>query len=137
MEELQNINVDELMIQLDDISNNTQQLPPKLCYSNQDFEDLINKIPREKIINASIEVPAYCPYLTRYERTELIAVRAGELADDCDPYIKVERKLDDEMGVALKELHSGKLANYWIIRRYPHGQCLCIRVRDLKLRRDY
>lgn len=84
------------------------------------------------------------PYITTNERAAIITVRTSQLSDDAPTLLPnyPRNRLCDEMDIAAKELHNGYLDDWLLMRRFPktsNGENvhLCVRVGDLKLKRNY
>lgn len=60
------------------------------------------------------------PFLTEYERCQVIAKRSQELKNDAKPFVDVG-DISDFVLIAMLELKRGKLNHYVIIRSMPDG----------------
>ena len=70
------------------------------------------------------------PYLTRYERTKVISVRAQQLSVGKQPQIEVDNTYINHLEIAIQELKERKLPNN-IIRKLPDQTIEIWAVKDL------
>jgi len=70
------------------------------------------------------------PYLTRYERTKVISVRAQQLSIGKQPQIEVDSTNTNHLEIALQELKEKKIPNN-IIRKLPDKTIEIWAVKDL------
>lgn len=85
--------------------------------------DEINALCKIKRNNDNIiidDLHRTIPILTKYEKSRVLGIRAKQLNNGSNPYIKLERPIIDSMLIAIKELQERKLP--FIIRRpIPNG----------------
>ncbi len=72
------------------------------------------------------------PFLTLYERTKVISLRASQLAHGSSPFIDVPDYLTDSYEIAKMELEAKRLP-YILKRPLPNGQYEYWRLADLML----
>ena len=70
------------------------------------------------------------PYLTRYERTKVISIRAQQLSIGKQPQIEVVINTINHLEIALQELKEKKIPNN-IIRKLPDKTIEIWAVKDL------
>ena len=72
------------------------------------------------------------PILTKYEKARILGIRASQLNDGADPYIKVSSNVVDSYVIAQKELKE-KVLPFIISRPLPNGNIEYWRLRDLEI----
>ena len=73
-----------------------------------------------------------CPFLTLYERTKVLSLRASHLAHGDSPFIDVPEYLTDVYEIAKAELEAKRLP-YIIKRPLPNGEYEYWRIADLMI----
>ena len=72
------------------------------------------------------------PILTKYEKARILGIRASQLNDGADPYIKISSHVVDSYVIAQKELKE-KVLPFIISRPLPNGNIEYWRLRDLEI----
>ena len=70
------------------------------------------------------------PYLSRYERTKVISIRAQQLSIGSQPLIEVNSSNTNHLEIALQELKEKKIPNN-IIRKLPDNSIEIWAAKDL------
>lgn len=103
-------------------SAKTQQLLDQHPEIYPDYEDVIQGL--------LIAKHKTCPFLTLYERTKVLTLRASQLEHGCPPFIKIEPQMVSVYEIALAELNAKKLP-FIIKRPLPNGESEYVRLNDL------
>jgi DNA-directed RNA polymerase I, II, and III subunit RPABC2 len=104
--------------------------PEIISHNNHEIQTL-SKITRNKdgIIIDSLHKTL--PFLTKYERTKILGVRAKQINEGCDVFIDVPSNIIDGYTIAEMELKEKKIP--FIIRRpLPNGSFEYWKVQDLE-----
>ena len=97
---------------------------PEIC---PDYEEIV----LEKLVLRDANHKTY-PYLTLYERTKVLSMRASQLARGAPPFIDVPEYLTDVYEVARAELDAKRLP-YILKRPLPNGEYEYWRLADLMI----
>jgi DNA-directed RNA polymerase I, II, and III subunit RPABC2 len=97
---------------------------PEIC---PDYEEIV----LEKLVLREANHKTY-PYLTLYERTKVLSMRASQLARGAPPFIDVPEYLTDVYEVARAELDAKRLP-YILKRPLPNGEYEYWRLADLMI----
>jgi DNA-directed RNA polymerase I, II, and III subunit RPABC2 len=97
---------------------------PEIC---PDYEEIV----LEKLVLRDANHMTY-PYLTLYERTKVLSLRASQLARGAPPFIDVPEYLTDVYEVARAELEAKRLP-YILKRPLPNGEYEYWRLADLMI----
>ena len=97
---------------------------PEIC---PDYEEIV----LEKLVLRDANHMTY-PYLTLYERTKVLSLRASQLARGAPPFIDVPEYLTDVYEVARAELEAKRLP-YILKRPLPNGESEYWRLADLMI----
>lgn len=71
------------------------------------------------------------PYLTRYEISNIIGMRAIKISNGEKPFIDISEV--NPVKIATEELKAGFLGNYVIKRQLPNGEVEEIKISQLKI----
>ena len=104
---------------------------------NDEVYDTLNIIKKHEIVSKDQTYDGYYrsnkktkPFLTKYEKTKLIGVRAQMIANGAMPLISVPNDVTDTLTIAEMELNEKKIP--LLIRRYlPDGSFEDWRLEDL------
>jgi len=104
---------------------------------NDEVYDTLNIIKNNEIVSNEQTYDGYYrsvkqtkPFLTKYEKTKLIGVRAQMLANGAMPLVNVSKNVTDTVAIAEQELAEKKIP--LLIRRYlPDGTSEDWRLEDL------
>ena len=98
-------------------------------------ESLINRIPL-KVVQPSDNKPdpqhTTYPFVTLYEKTKVIGLRANQLSQGARPFIVVPKEITDVRDIARLEFHQKRLP-YIIKRPLPDGTFEVWRLADLMI----
>ena len=72
------------------------------------------------------------PFITKYEYARIIGMRAKQLNNGADPFVKVDRGMIDGYTIALKEMEEKKIP-FIIARPLPNGGREYWKLQDLEL----
>lgn len=101
-----------------------------------DYEEVVSEklIVREAYppLGAADKKHRTYPFLTLYERTKILSLRAAQLAKGATPFIDVPEYLTDVYEIAKAELEAKRLP-YILKRPLPNGQFEYWRLADLML----
>lgn len=90
------------------------------------IEDIITKLPKNEENHKSP------PFLTVYERTKIIGLRATQIANGATPYIPVPSHISNVEEIALMELEQRRLP-FIVKRPMPDGTYEYWRLSDLMI----
>ena len=104
--------------------------PEIISHNNHEIQGL-SKITRNKEGIITDKLHKTLPFLTKYERTKILGVRAKEINEGCDVFVDVPNNIIDGYSIAEMELKEKKIP--FIIRRpLPNGRCEYWKVKDLE-----
>jgi len=107
-----------------------EQHPEIISHNNHEIQGL-SKITRNKDGVIIDKLHKTIPFLTKYERTKILGVRAKEINEGCDVFVDVPNNIIDGYTIAEMELKEKKIP--FIIRRpLPNGECEYWKVKDLE-----
>jgi len=92
-------------------------------YEDQIKQDLLLTGPDDKKHKT-------CPFLTKYEKTKVISLRARQIEEGARPYIEVPEGMTESYKIAMEELNQKKIP-FIIKRPLPDGTFECWRLVDL------
>ena len=135
----------------DDDDEDEEDLDESLKKLEKDIDnDIILKHHPEIIQNNYDEILALCkiirndkgiivdelhktyPFITKYEYARVIGMRAKQLNNGADPFVKVDRGMIDGYTIALKEMEEKKIP-FIIARPLPNGGREYWKLQDLEL----
>ena len=135
----------------DDDEDDEEDLDESLKKLEKDVDnDIILKHHPEIIQNNYDEILALCkiirndkgvivdelhktyPFITKYEYARVIGMRAKQLNNGADPFVKVDRGMIDGYTIALKEMEEKKIP-FIIARPLPNGGREYWKLQDLEL----
>ena len=135
----------------DDDEDDEEDLDESLKKLEKDIDnDIILKHHPEIIQNNYDEILALCkiirndkgvivdelhktyPFITKYEYARVIGMRAKQLNNGADPFVKVDRGMIDGYTIALKEMEEKKIP-FIIARPLPNGGREYWKLQDLEL----
>ena len=135
----------------DDYEDDEDDLDESLKKLEKDIDnDVILKHHPEIIQNNYDEILALCkiirndkgvivdelhktyPFITKYEYARVIGMRAKQLNNGADPFVKVDRGMIDGYTIALKEMEEKKIP-FIIARPLPNGGREYWKLQDLEL----
>lgn len=135
----------------DDDDEDEEDLDESLKKLEKDIDnDIILKHHPEIIQNNYDEILALCkiirndkgiivdelhktyPFITKYEYARVIGMRAKQLNNGADPFVKVDREMIDGYTIALKEMEEKKIP-FIIARPLPNGGREYWKLQDLEL----
>jgi len=96
-------------------------------------EDIIPKLEQKYVVSGGKQIdPNHrtCPFLTNFERTKIIGLRANQISRGSTPFIEVPRHVTDVRDIARLELEQKRLP-YIIKRPLPNGTFEYWRLIDL------
>jgi DNA-directed RNA polymerase I, II, and III subunit RPABC2 len=96
-------------------------------------EEVIPKLQQTFVVPGGDQVDANhrtCPFLTNYERTKIIGLRANQISRGSVPFIVVPKHITDVRDIARLELEQKRLP-YIIKRPLPNGTFEYWRLADL------
>lgn len=142
---------DDEDIEDDDEDEDDEDLDESLKKLEKDIDnDIILKHHPEIIQNNYDEILALCkiirndkgvivdelhktyPFITKYEYARVIGMRAKQLNNGADPFVKVDRGMIDGYTIALKEMEEKKIP-FIIARPLPNGGREYWKLQDLEL----
>ena len=150
---LENLGIvdDEEDIDDDDEDEDDEDIDESLKKLEKDIDnDIILKHHPEIIQNNYDEILALCkivrndkgiivdelhktyPFITKYEYARIIGMRAKQLNNGADPFVKVDRGMIDGYTIALKEMEEKKIP-FIIARPLPNGGREYWKLQDLEL----
>ena len=118
----------------EDVESKPDVLDELLLAEENEYDDLAEVIQASDFKLEQTSSSRICsPYLTKYEKTKVLGIRAQQLATGAKPFIKVPDYMTDVGEIALFELKEGKIP--FIIRRpLPGDQYEYWKLTDLYLK---
>jgi len=135
----------------DDDDDDEEELDDSLKKLEKDVDmDIIMKYHPEIIQNNYDEILALCkivrndkgiivdelhktyPFITKYEYARIVGMRAKQINNGADPFVKVDRDMIDGYTIALKEMKEKKIP-FIIARPLPNGGREYWKLQDLEL----
>jgi len=144
-------NIDDEDEDDDDDDDDEEELDDSLKKLEKDVDmDIIMKYHPEIIQNNYDEILALCkivrndkgiivdelhktyPFITKYEYARIVGMRAKQINNGADPFVKVDRDMIDGYTIALKEMKEKKIP-FIIARPLPNGGREYWKLQDLEL----
>lgn len=126
--------LDESLKKLDkDIDNDIiLKHHPEIIQNNYDEILALCKIIRNDKGIIVDELHKTYPFITKYEYARVIGMRAKQINNGADPFVKVDRGMIDGYTIALKEMEEKKIP-FIIARPLPNGGREYWKLQDLEL----
>ena len=105
---------------------------PEIIQNNYDEILALCKIIRNDKGVIVDELHKTYPFITKYEYARVIGMRAKQLNNGADPFVKVDRGMIDGYTIALKEMEEKKIP-FIIARPLPNGGREYWKLQDLEL----
>ena len=105
---------------------------PEIIQNNYDEILALCKIIRNDKGIIVDELHKTYPFITKYEYARVIGMRAKQLNNGADPFVKVDRGMIDGYTIALKEMEEKKIP-FIIARPLPNGGREYWKLQDLEL----
>ena len=105
---------------------------PEIIQNNYDEILALCKIVRNDKGIIVDELHKTYPFITKYEYARIIGMRAKQLNNGADPFVKVDRGMIDGYTIALKEMEEKKIP-FIIARPLPNGGREYWKLQDLEL----
>ena len=105
---------------------------PEIIQNNYDEILALCKIIRNDKGIIVDELHKTYPFITKYEYARVIGMRAKQLNNGADPFVKVDRGMIDGYTIALKEMEEKKIP-FIIARPLPNGGREYWKLQDLQL----
>jgi DNA-directed RNA polymerase subunit K/omega len=105
---------------------------PECCTHN--YEEILNmtKVWRDEKNNVVDPLHKTIPFMTKYEKTRIIGIRAKQINSGSTPFINIDKNVIDGYLIAEMELREKKIP--FIIRRpLPNGSSEYWNIKDLEL----
>jgi len=105
---------------------------PECCTHN--YEEILNmtKVWRDEKNNIVDPLHKTIPFMTKYEKTRIIGIRAKQINSGSSPFINIDKNVIDGYLIAEMELREKKIP--FIIRRpLPNGSSEYWNIKDLEL----
>jgi DNA-directed RNA polymerase I, II, and III subunit RPABC2 len=148
---IENLGIVEDDEDIEDDDEDDEDLDESLKKLEKDIDnDIILKHHPEIIQNNYDEILALCkiirndkgvivdelhktyPFITKYEYARVVGMRAKQLNNGADPFVKVDRGMIDGYTIALKEMEEKKIP-FIIARPLPNGGREYWKLQDLEL----
>tara|TARA_B100001027_G_C16262585_1_gene330234 strand:- start:150 stop:848 length:699 start_codon:yes stop_codon:yes gene_type:complete len=105
---------------------------PEKLYHNYDEVYNLSKVVRNKNNEIIDELHRTIPFLTKYEKSKILGMRANQINNGGKPFIKLDSNIIDGYVIAQMELEQKKIP--FIIRRpMPNGGCEYWKLADLEI----
>ena len=104
----------------------------EINHSNYDEINALTKVVRNTNGNVIDPIHQTLPFLTKYEKTKIIGVRAKQINNGADTFIKVPDNIIDGQIIAEMEL-AAKVLPFIIARPFPNGKKEYWKLSDLEI----
>ena len=105
---------------------------PEIIQNNYDEILALCKIVRNDKGIIVDELHKTYPFITKYEYARIVGMRAKQINNGADPFVKVDRDMIDGYTIALKEMKEKKIP-FIIARPLPNGGREYWKLQDLEL----
>ena len=115
------------------INTHVQMFHPEIHIHNYEEVRNMTKIVRDRITGIIVDpLHRTLPFLTKYEKTRILGLRAKQINDGSDIYVEVPSNIVDGYTIAELELENKKIP-FIIKRPIPNGSCEYWKLTDLEL----
>jgi DNA-directed RNA polymerase I, II, and III subunit RPABC2/DNA-directed RNA polymerase subunit K len=104
----------------------------EINHSNYDEINALTKVVRNTNGNVIDPIHQTLPFLTKYEKTKIIGIRAKQINNGADTFIKVPDNIIDGQIIAEMEL-AAKVLPFIISRPFPNGKKEYWKLSDLEI----
>lgn len=116
----------------DVVNSYIENFHPESKAHNYDEVKALSNIVRDKNNIIVDELHKTLPFMTKYEKTRVLGLRAKQINSGAEPFIKVPPQIIDGYLIACMELEQKKIP-FIIKRPLPNGGCEYWKVKDLDL----